>query len=272
MTTYDVYFSTVSPGEHRAPYVRDGDTVIYNCDGETGTIEFNGYYYVENNAPPYPEDATKHPWEIERYSEWLPKKAFMSLTHREKTPYKIKNDNKQLCTYLYYNELEKQTYIIEIYKKETYECTDEISEIEDDDGDTMKVCFFPTNKMKLWFRVIEDLDAAATQRAYKTKINPDTLYATKETYAQILDWGENNYTSWYHPVSRAEFTRYLKTLKVGDIIEFIVKDGLSTGVEVIEVGEIYDYPKQKHKYGDFKINGLIVDRLIRVKRVSKIET
>jgi hypothetical protein len=34
----------------------------------------------------------------------------------------------------------------------------EISEIDDEDGETMKVCFFPTNRIRLWFRVLEDMN------------------------------------------------------------------------------------------------------------------
>lgn len=160
MTTYDIYFHTTSPEEYRTPYVRgEHDTIVYECDGKEGTIAFNGYFYVENDPPPYPEDSnpTMQPWERpRRHSEWLPKKVAMSLTHREKEPYKRDYDEEKMCTREYYKEYEKCFYIIEIYKKEVYESTDEISKIDDEDGEEMNVCFFPTNRMKIWFRVLED--------------------------------------------------------------------------------------------------------------------
>ena len=270
MTTYEIYFSTLSRDEHRAPYVRGGDTVVYNCDGKEGTLEFNGYYYVENDPPPYPEDAdtSKKPWEKpQRYPEWLPKKVHMSMTYKEKEPYKTKYNALEKSTYAYYNELEKHQYIIEIYKKESYESTDEISEIEDEDGDTMRVCFFPTNKLKIWFRVIEDLTSIESH-TYRIK-KPNTIYANKDSFKRILAWGNNDSESWYHPVSRAQFSRTLTTVKVGDVIEFIL-DGAQSGVEVLEIGEIYDYPGLKHIYGDFNIGDLIVDRVLLVKRVSAL--
>jgi uncharacterized protein YkvS len=246
------------------PYVRDGDTVVYDCDGKEGSIEFNGYYYVESGPPPYPEDSdtTLKPWEKpQRRSEWLPKKCLMSMTYREKEPYKIVSDKKEMCSYLYYNELKKDCYIIEIYKMEKYESTDEISQIEDGD-EMMDVCFFPTNKMKIWFRVLDE-DITPKHSIYIPKIMAKTLYATKEGYEKILQWGQNTTEQWYHPVSRGQF-QALHTVKVGDIIEFIY-DGLSRGVEVLEIGEVYDYPAMKNINGDFKIPEMRVERVILVK-------
>jgi hypothetical protein len=44
-----------------------------------------------------------------------------------------------------------------------YESTNEISEIDGDDGEEpMRVCFFPTNKMKIWFRILEDMHAVGS--------------------------------------------------------------------------------------------------------------
>lgn len=251
--------------DRRMPYILDGDTVIYECDGKEGTIEFNGYFYVENSGPPYPEDSdtTIKPWEKpERYSEWLPKKYMMSMTYKEKEPYKVVKDEVKICSYLYYNELQKDYYAIEIYKKEVYESTNEISEVEDEDGEMMKICFFPTNKMKIWFRVLQE-DIIPKYRIYIPRIMPNTLYATKENYQRILEWGQNNSEQWYHPLSRAQFYK-VHTIKVGDIIEFIC-DGLSRGVEVVEVGEIYDYQTLKHMNGDFKIPEMKVERVLLVR-------
>jgi len=264
MTTYEIYFYTVSEDDRRIPYVRDGDTVVYDCDGKEGSIEFDGYYYVENSGPPYPEDSdpSLKPWEKpERYSEWLPKKYIMSMTYKEKEPYKVVTNETRTCSYLYYNELQKDCYTIEIYKKEVYESTDQISQIEDGE-EMLDVCFFPTNKMKIWFRVLDE-DIIPKYKIYIPRIIPNTLYATKENYARILEWGQNTEEKWYHPVSRGQFQN-IYNVKVGDIIEFIY-DGLSRGVEVLEVGEVYDYPALKYVNGDFKIPEIRVERVILVK-------
>lgn len=90
-----------------------------------------------------------------------------------------------------------------------------------------------------------------------------TLYATKESYSRILEWGQNTYQEWYHPVSRSQFQN-LSSLKAGDLIEFVL-DGVSNGVQVLEVGTLYDYPLLKHVNGDFKVD-LLVERVVRVKR------
>ena len=149
---YEIHFHGMNV-EDRTPYVRDGETVEYVCDGKQGTIAFDGYFYVENGPPPYNDSAPLY----ERYEEWLPKKAFMFVTYREKDPYKTEAVDG--WTHLYYREFEKYAYIIEIYKKEVYESTDEMSNIEDgDSGEMMDVCFFPTNRLKIWFRVLEVLE------------------------------------------------------------------------------------------------------------------
>jgi len=136
MGKYDIHFQKVNPEDFNVPYVRHGDSVVYESNGNEGTLAFNGYFYVEND----PEDSKKP----RRYSESLPKKVFMSLRHYDEEPYK---------------EYENVFYKIEIYKVELYESTNEISEIDGDDGEEpMRVCFFPTNKMKIWFRILEDMN------------------------------------------------------------------------------------------------------------------
>jgi hypothetical protein len=91
------------------------------------------------------------------------------------------------------------------------------------------------------------------------------LYATKESYSRILEWGVNTSAEWYHPVSRSQF-QSLISINKGDVIEFVL-DGVSKKVEVLEIGTIYDYPLLKHMNGDFNLSDLLVERVIRVKRV-----
>ena len=264
MTAYDINFGAADNDEFRTPYVRDGESVVYDCDGKEGTIAFNGYFYVENGPPPYPEDSDRR----RRNSEWLPKKAVMSLTHRDKEPYKREVDEvNKFMTHIFYKEYKKAFYMIEIYKMEVYESTDEISQI-DDDGELMDVCFFPTNQMKLWFRVLEDFNESIMPKRvlFTVHIMPNTLYADSERYKKIMAWGQNNSDEWYHPVARHEFARGLTTLKVGDTIPFKLDD-ISQPVKVLDIGTIYDFPKLRHANGDFHISSLLVDRVILVRRV-----
>ena len=94
----------------------------------------------------------------------------------------------------------------------------------------------------------------------------NTLYASAETYKKILAWGQNTSDEWYHPVARHQFAQGLTGVKVGDTITFNL-DGLFQPVEVLDIGTIYGFSKMKHVNGDFHISTLLVDRVIRVKRV-----
>ncbi len=91
------------------------------------------------------------------------------------------------------------------------------------------------------------------------------LYATKESYSRILEWGQNTPEEWYHPLSRSQF-QVLSSIHKGDVIEFVL-DGVSKEVQVLEIGTFYDYPLLKHVNGDFKISDLLVERVVRVKLV-----
>ena len=112
---------------HEPLYI--SDLIEYN--EKEGSIHFNGYYYVEDHAPPYPEDVTLEPCETTRYNIWLPRVVTMSV-------YKDNTCNE---------------YQIEIYKRIIHESTDKISEIEED-GEPIRVCFFPTNRQTIYFRKI----------------------------------------------------------------------------------------------------------------------
>jgi hypothetical protein len=153
MTTHQVYFYGYEKGTHqKTPYIRGQEPIEYFCDGKEGYIHFDGYYYVENHAPPYLEDDAVGPC---RCNSWLPQKLVMFSRLFEKEPYEVEVlDN---VTKSCYKEIESLQYIIEIYKKEIHENTDIISEIEDNNRDAMRVCFFPTNRQTIYFRVLEIL-------------------------------------------------------------------------------------------------------------------
>jgi hypothetical protein len=138
MTTRQINFYDYEERTTRqTPYICNQEPIEYFCDGKEGYIHFDGYYYVENHAPPYLEDEGLGP---RRYDVWLPQKLIMFVQLFEKEAYK---------------ELECLQYIVEVYKKVIHENTDVISDIDDGDGENMKVCFFPTNRQTIYFRVLE---------------------------------------------------------------------------------------------------------------------
>ena len=155
MTTREVYFYQHEEDTYQqTPYICGQEPIEYLCDGKEGYIHFNGYYYVENHAPPYLEDeALERRNRPRRYDEWLPQKLKMFTQLREKDPFKVEVvDN---VTKSYYQELETLQYIIEVYQKVIHKNTDVVSEIDDDDGANAMVCFFPTNRQTIYFRVLE---------------------------------------------------------------------------------------------------------------------
>ena len=79
--TLTLFFHTFNEA---TPYICGQRPISYECDGKEGVIFFNGYYYVENHAPPYPEDDLLKRWEIpRRYNEWLPKEALLFVKEEE---------------------------------------------------------------------------------------------------------------------------------------------------------------------------------------------
>jgi len=151
MDALQIYFYNIEKGERRRPVINTNKSFEYVCDGKEGSLCFDGYYYVEDHAPPYPEDAGKERWECDRHSEWLPKKLRMHVIRSESEPYKKEEGTS------YFHVLEDNTYIVEVYKRVKHENTDKYSKEEDDDGEEMNICFFPTDKQTIYFRVLETL-------------------------------------------------------------------------------------------------------------------
>jgi len=114
---------------HEPIYIMDDKPIEYKCDEKEGSIYFNGYYYIEDGPPSHNT----------RYDKWLPRTVTMGVGKEDP----LNN----------YNILDYKEYVIEIYKRVIHESTDIISEIEDD-GERMSVCFFPTNKQTIYFRVL----------------------------------------------------------------------------------------------------------------------
>lgn len=152
MTTLQIYFYNINTTDSRVPYINSNESFEYVCDGKEGFIFFDGYYYIEDHAPPYPEDAGKERWECDRQSEWLPKQLKMHVVRSETEPYK-KEDGVS-----YFNVLEDNTYIVEVYKRVIHKNTDKYSNVAEDDEEEMNVCFFPTNRQTIYFRVLDIID------------------------------------------------------------------------------------------------------------------
>ena len=155
MTTIEIFFQ--NKDNTSVPYIVDQDTTKYVCDGKEGSIYFDGYYYVEDHAPPYPEDEVLERWKRPiRHAEYLPRTLQMYMNRREKEPYKTEV-HKNGVTTVFHKTIEECYYTIEIYKRTTHASTDRISEEEGEGGEPMSICFFPTNRQTIYFRVIEIL-------------------------------------------------------------------------------------------------------------------
>jgi hypothetical protein len=153
MTTISIMFYSLEP-LGKTPYICGQEPLSYKCDGKEGEIYFNGYYYVENHAPPYPEDEQLESWRRpRRYDQYLPKTLIMHMTETENEPsiVKVIDGKETRC----HKNIQNHMYEIEIYKRVIHECTNQISQIEDG-GDIIDVCFFPTNTQTIYFRVLKD--------------------------------------------------------------------------------------------------------------------
>jgi hypothetical protein len=140
----------------RPPYIRE--LVSYTCDGSEGIIEFDGYYRLNDGTD-----------EMHASCKSLPaREIFFAQLHSDTPRYVTRtrqpwqpleldpaHSSKEEITYLTYDLLEQDVYIVEVYKREIIECTDQISTIEDEDGEPMRVCFTPTDRQRIYFRVLE---------------------------------------------------------------------------------------------------------------------
>lgn len=158
----------------RIPYVRE--LIEYTNDKKEGMIYFNGYYNV-NRIPR--EEITR---EMQmngmiKYDISLPQKLLMVYEEYEETPYLVNEefethiiDGKEVQvphTTEKYKTIDIYLQEIEVYRAEDIEDTSVYSTIEDDDGEEMNVCFFPTMKMKLYFRVLRNLNHEEYQTIHK---------------------------------------------------------------------------------------------------------
>lgn len=157
MTTLEIDFLPTNDEQGcRMPYIRE-TPIDYKCDGIEGQVTFNGYYYVEDHEPPFPEDEALPVWMRQRHSAWLPQKVKMYAKLRETEPYLVERNEAEMWTRYHYKTLEENAYVVEIYKRVKHECTNTYSDEIDPDGEEMKICFFSTDKQTIYFRVLEKL-------------------------------------------------------------------------------------------------------------------
>ena len=148
----------------RIPYVDRWEPIEYKCDGSQGSLTFDGHYYVEDGEP---TEEARH----ESPHMYLPQKLRLYAYIRETDPYKQDVDDNGDTT-SYYRTIENHGYVVEIYKRVKHECTDKISEMVDEDGQPMNVCFFPTNKQTIYFRVLDTLPVRNTDVSEKISTFP----------------------------------------------------------------------------------------------------
>ena len=158
-TVIDLFFHNVDGESRCVPYIANEEGVEYVCPsfvvGGEGTISFDGYFYVDDAAELTPEEELLPHWKRPtRFGRNLPIELRMVMRHREKEPSR-REVTPEGWTRNHYNVLEEHDCIINVYKRVTHESTNRVSEIEDDDGEPMSVCFFPTNRQTLYFRIVE---------------------------------------------------------------------------------------------------------------------
>jgi len=117
-----------SDAHRHCPYVKE----LYLYDLTNGTMEYDGNFYITD--------------------EELPIKLRMWLHKLEKEPFQVVENTS------YYHYEMNESYEIEIYKHEQREDTSVLSEITDEDGTPMSVCFFPSYRHKLWFTIQKATD------------------------------------------------------------------------------------------------------------------
>jgi hypothetical protein len=142
-----IHFTTKST--RRYPYIKDLFNYSIDLTLNEGTVEFDGYYYVHDEEP-------KNEYE-RQYSEVLPTRLLMDVIvmDAEAKPVPGKPGSYTQET------ISANQYYVEIYKREYIKNTDVTSIIEDDDGEEMRVCFFPTDHQRLHFRILKEVKSAA---------------------------------------------------------------------------------------------------------------
>ncbi len=123
----NIYFLYSNSRSQIQPWIKR--LFAYEVEGSEGMIEFDGHYYVSD--------------------EEFPTKLLMSFSLKEKEGF-TKEDHPGS---IFYNIIRKDDLLIEVHRREKIECTDKISKIIDQGGEEMDVCFFPTDRQKIYFHI-----------------------------------------------------------------------------------------------------------------------
>ena len=114
----------------RRPYVEKVHSYDVDTDVSEGTLEYTGYYYIEDS------DLTQR------------HKMYLFKTDYEPASVNVSGNNTETkYNFIFDYELE-----IEIYRREQYEDT---SRYFDDDEDGGQICLFPTHREQIWFRIFD---------------------------------------------------------------------------------------------------------------------
>jgi hypothetical protein len=130
------------------PYIQE--LISYDLSGTEGCIHFNGYYYVinaEEHDPLYYRDP----------SSILPQKMYMLFKKHSKEPCRIEDVSGGWKRARYEME-EERFYYIECHKKVELENTSVYGPVLEENGVILNVCFFPTARQRLYFRVLKVLE------------------------------------------------------------------------------------------------------------------
>lgn len=127
----------VRSSEGRTLYVQE--VFDYQNDGSEGFIEFDGYFYADIG------DETEYGVRADDQTlvVWMRGEGYQ----KEGEPYTT-----------YFKSLGQEIYEVTFTKREIVKNTNQYSVIDDEDGDEMNVCFFPTNRQRIFFTVKKIID------------------------------------------------------------------------------------------------------------------
>ena len=142
--TIETYIDFTQKRDGSRVYIQDLKNYSIDLTNNEGTIEFNGYYYVND------DDEIKEEWS-QRYRETLPTILLMDVIVMEGEAKPVVGESGS-----YRQEvISGDRYLVQVYKRDIIQNTDVISKEVDEDGEEMNICFFPTNLQRLHFHILK---------------------------------------------------------------------------------------------------------------------
>lgn len=148
---------------YRVPYIEE--LFSFSCDDKEGIIEFDGYYYVVDEDDTYADQYQKKLPTIEHMNVLVLSDDAPTIIDVQMNLPKPNDPSSPrssiladmaataTCQHTIYKQLSNDHYIIQIYKREKIQDTSVYSTIDDGDEE-LNVCFFPTHRQRLYFRVL----------------------------------------------------------------------------------------------------------------------